>query len=240
MKKFIKYFFSKLGIDIRRLSASSNQSYQTVKFLENFEIDLIFDVGANKGQFSQSIRSFGYKGKIVSFEPIPEAHEKLSALASREKLWSVHERCAIGEYDGVVKFNVSKNSVSSSVLPILDEHIVAANSSIYVDAINVPIFRLDTISNGYLSDKNRLFIKIDTQGFEWNVLTGSEETLKNTVGVLCELSLVPLYENQRLWLDVIDRLKGYGFNVWCIQTGFTNNNSGRTLQVDVLFFKNLS
>ena len=57
-------------------------------------------------------------------------------------------------------------------------------------------------------------------------------------GVLCEMSLVPLYENQHLWRDVIDRLEYLDFTLWSINQGFTDNQNGRALQVDGLFFRN--
>jgi hypothetical protein len=88
-----------------------------------------------------------------------------------------------------------------------------------------------------LRDAERYFIKIDTQGFEWQVLEGASETLKNATGVLCELSLVPLYEGQRLWLEIVERLKLEGFTLWSLQQVFCDKRSGRSLQVDAIFFK---
>ena len=77
---------------------------------------------------------------------------------------------------------------------------------------------------------------IDTQGFEWEVLDGASDTFVRARGVLCELSLVPLYEGQRLWLDLIERLESAGFVHWSFPKGLTDPRDGRTLQVDAIFF----
>ena len=90
----------------------------------------------------------------------------------------------------------------------------------------------------HISGKENILLKIDTQGFEWQVLDGAEETLSKCQGVLCELSLVPLYEGQRLWLEVIERLNSMGFTLWGVQSGgFTDDQNGRTLQIDAIFFR---
>ena len=84
---------------------------------------------------------------------------------------------------------------------------------------------------------SNLFIKIDTQGYESQVLDGAFKTLKKTKGVLCELSLIPLYEGQDIWIDLILRLEKEGFELWSLERGFTDRRDGRTLQVDGVFLK---
>ncbi|MDA8893893.1 hypothetical protein N9I93_00205 [Amylibacter sp.] len=83
--------------------------------------------------FGSSIRAFGFEGSIISFEPLPDAHILLQKAAASDALWTVAERMAIGDSEGDVTINVSKNSVSSSILPILNSHVEAANESAYVD-----------------------------------------------------------------------------------------------------------
>lgn len=237
MKKLIKRLIHSLGFDLHRLDVSNSPEYQLHQSLKAFDIDLVLDIGANKGQFSSEIRSVGYKGKIISFEPLPDAYYLIFKAASSDKNWSVHKRCAIGDYDGEVEINVSGNSVSSSVLPMTKAHSSAAENSAYIGKENVVINRLDTVATQYLSPESNVFIKIDTQGFEWQVLDGATETLKNAQGVLCEMSLVPLYEGQRLWMDILNRLENEGFTLWAIQRGFTDPRDGRSLQVNAIFYR---
>ena len=180
---------------------------------------------------------FGCKGKIVRFEPLSDAYSLLLKNSESDEKWKVHTRSAIGNLDGEITINISGNSQSPSVLPILEAHTSAAIDSTYIGSEKVAISRLDTISPTYLSSSSRLFIKIDTQGFRWNVLNGAEETLKHAQGILCELSLVPLYEGQRLWLDIIHRLEGEGCRLWSVDQGFIDYENGRTLQIDAIFFR---
>ena len=240
LDRLIKKLSYRIGWGIRRLTVSSDASCQLVQILNSLEIDLVFDIGANQGQFAQDLRAAGYKGEIVSFEPLKDAHAMLTRAARFDSRWRVHDRVAIGDFDGEVSLNVSGNSVSSSVLPMLAKHSDAAAGSEYVGVESVRIVRLDEAAPSYLASGRRYFLKIDTQGFEWQVLDGAIETLRSARGVICEMSLLPLYEGQRLWRDMIDRLAGLGFGLWAIQRGFTDPGSGRSLQVDGIFGREIA
>ena len=96
---------------------------------------------------------------------------------------------------------------------------------------------MESVADRYLTPESKLFIKIDTQGFEWQVLDGAHETLQQVRGVLCELSLVPLYDGQRLWRDIVDRLDADGFMLWALQKGFTDPCTGQSLQMDGIFLR---
>ena len=80
-------------------------------------------------------------------------------------------------------------------------------------------------------------MKIDTQGLEWQVLDGAVKVLPLVKGVLCELSLVELYKDQKLWLDIINRLEMSGFTLWSLQQGFADSQTSKTLQVDATFLR---
>lgn len=237
MKKFVRELTRSFGVEITRYRPSNSAAAQLAKALEISGIDVVFDVGANEGQFAKGIREYGYTGKIVSFEPLTAARERLSLLAGRDPNWIVHDQSAIGDLDGEIEIHIAGNSVSSSVLPMLESHSSAAVGSAYVASERVPICRLDSIESRYLAPETSLFIKIDTQGFEWQVLDGANGTLKRANGVLCELSLVPLYDGQRLWRDIIDRLDDEGFMLWALQKGFTDSSTGQSLQIDGIFLR---
>jgi FkbM family methyltransferase len=237
IKEKARPFINKMGFDLCRLSPETNPFLQIKTGLEKFNVDLVFDIGANVGQFASKLRSIGYNGRIVSFEPLREAHEQLQKKSYNDSKWIVHSPIAIGDFDGEIEINVSGNSVSSSVLPMLDAHSTAAAESAYVSKEKVSIKQFDSIACDYIPKGVNFFVKIDTQGFEWQVLDGAKLTLKSAKGILCELSLVPLYKGGRLWRDIIDRLQSEGFTLWAIQPGFTNPADGRTLQIDAIFFR---
>jgi FkbM family methyltransferase len=226
-----------IGLEVHRINVSSNPYFQLCKALNEFNINVVFDIGANTGQFATELRSFGYKGKIISFEPLFDAYQALAKVAAYDSKWIVHHRSAIGDFDGEIEINIAGNSASSSILPMLDYHISAAEGTAYIGTEKVPISKLDSVTSKYLSPSDNLFIKIDTQGFEWQVLNGADDSLKKAKGVLCELSLVPLYEGQYLWLDVLSRLEIEGFTLWSLNQGFIDSRNGRTLQIDATLFR---
>jgi FkbM family methyltransferase len=231
--KMLRY----LGLEVHRINVLSNSYFQLCKALNAFDINIIFDIGANIGQFTTELRSFGYKEKVISFEPLSDAYQNLVKVAAHDSNWKIHKQGAIGNFDGEIEINIAGNSASSSILPMLDYHISAAKGTAYIGAEKVQISKLDSIASQYLSPSDNLLIKIDTQGFEWQVLDGGADTLKKAKGIACELSLVPLYEGQHLWLDVLDRLQLEGFTLWSFNQGFIDSKNGRTLQVDATFFR---
>jgi len=237
MKVYIKKFIRSMGFDVHRHVISSSQACRLAHIIKYHNIDLVFDIGANTGQFAMSLREIGYQGKIVSFEPLPNAHKSLSDIARRDMNWVVHGRCALGDSKGTTLINVAGNSASSSILEMLPLHVEAAPESIIVSTQETPIHTLDSVAPQYLYPGKSTLVKIDTQGFEWQVLDGAAETLKRANGVLIELSLVPLYKGQRLWRDLVTRMESEGFELWCLQQGFTDPRSGRMLQLDGLFFR---
>ena len=236
-KTILKKIFYNLNLDVRKLTVDSNPAHQLLKCLNYHQIDMVFDVGANSGQFASQLFTVGYKGQIFSYEPLPEAHRQLEKNARNTENWTVYPRISIGESEGNVEINVAANSVSSSVLPMLDAHLDAAKESKYLGKIISQMTTLDNIIEHIQVRDRNFFIKIDTQGYEWQVLNGANHALSMAKGVLCELSLIPLYEGQHLWLEIIDRLNKMGFNLWAIQKGFSNSETGRTLQIDAIFFK---
>lgn len=239
IKKGIKCLTQSIGFDVylHPISSQFNDSYQLYQALKHFGVDLVFDIGASAGEFASELRSIGYEGSIVSFEPLTDAHKQLTMESSQDPHWYVHSPTAIGDFDGEVEINISTNSQSSSILPMLDSHLSSAPQSKYIGKENVAISQLDSISTLYLRNKEKYFLKIDTQGFEWQVFDGAKKTLSQAQGVLCELSLVPLYEGQRLWLEIIDRLSKEGLTLWAIQKGFIDKRDGRALQVNAIFFR---
>jgi FkbM family methyltransferase len=208
--------------------------------LANQRVNLVIDVGANIGQFAQSLREYGYANKIVSFEPIKAAHAELLRQSRADHLWQIAPPVAIGDHDGEVVINISGNSVSSSVLDMLDAHAAAAPESAYVAMQKTPLARLDTIISEYLKSGTVPFLKIDTQGYEDRVLSGARELLKQVQGLQLELSFVPLYEGQKLFDELVEELRVLGFSIWAIWPGLADPTSGRMLQVDVTFFRTKS
>lgn len=236
-KQGIKRALNAMGIEVHHFHPGTSPLAQLIAALRAFNIDLVIDVGANDGQFAIELRVGGYPGRIVSFEPLTAAHCRLLQASDSDPSWQVHPRCALGDRLGEIELNISGNSVSSSVLPMLPSHSKAAPNSAYLGRETVPLTTVDKAVLSYFEGAKAPFLKIDTQGYEWHVLDGALATLPKVRGIQMELSLVPLYEGQRLWRESIERLEAEGFVLWALQSAFVDPANGRTLQWDGLFFR---
>ncbi|MDJ0524424.1 MAG: FkbM family methyltransferase [Microcystis sp. M53600_WE12] len=87
-----------------------------------FSVDLVFDVGANIGQYAKLLRELGYSGRLVSLEPLSSAYSRLKAISKKDQLWEIAPQTAIGNQEGEIIINIAGNSYSSSALPMLDAH----------------------------------------------------------------------------------------------------------------------
>jgi FkbM family methyltransferase len=238
LKQLAKAASRAAGFDLQRFHPATSRVAQQKAMLAHHGIDLILDVGANVGQYGLELRrEIGYTGRIVSFEPMKSAHETLCRTAAKHVLWSVAPRAAIGAAEGTVTLNISRNVVSSSVLPMLSTHSDVAPASRYVGTEVVSVTTLDAIAPEYLRPDSAVLLKIDTQGYESEVLDGAARTLERVRGLQLELSLVPLYAGQKLMPELISRVSALGFELWGADCAFADPSSGRTLQIDATFFR---
>jgi FkbM family methyltransferase len=207
-----------------------------VRALHDHDVDAVLDIGANTGQFGVALRRAGYGGRIVSLEPLSAAYGELQATVGDDRLWTA-ERAGVGAETGTLTLNVAGNSVSSSVLPMLDRHASAAPQSAYVATEDVPATTVDALVERHRLDPARTLLKIDVQGYEMPVLSGAAATLDRFAGVRTEMSLVPLYDGQALFADILAHLDRHGFDLWLIERGFVEPGTGRLLQTDGVFFR---
>lgn len=226
------------GLDLYRYRPERLPPARLAAMLAIHGVDLVFDVGANIGQFSRSLRAAGYKGRLVSFEPLSTAHAQLLRVSQGDVQWEIAPRVAVGSHEGEIDIHVAANSVSSSALEMLDSHGKAAPGSAYVGSERVRLSRLDSLAHDYMRPDTVPFIKIDTQGYEDQVLTGATNLLDRVSGLQLELSFVALYEGQQLFDPLVERLRALGFSIWAIWPGICDPRSGRMLQVDAVFFRN--
>ncbi|WP_293767297.1 FkbM family methyltransferase [Sporichthya sp.] len=240
LKEGLHAYLRRQGWQLSRYPVSYNAAHKRSLLLDNLGTRLVVDIGANTGQFATELRTYGYRGRILSFEPLPDAYVELSRNAQRDPGWDT-VASALGSTDGVIAINVAGNSVSSSPLAMLDRHSDAAPGSAVVGQVRRPIARLDSaLADRRLDHLQHLapYLKIDTQGFEREVLAGAPDTLKKVSAVELELSLTELYEDQPLYDEIVALLDAAGFRLAGVQPGFWDCQTGETLQVDGLFLRN--
>jgi FkbM family methyltransferase len=198
-------------------------------------VDVVFDVGAASGAYGRELRDFGFHGSIVSFEPMEKAYARLVAERADDPLWTSH-RCALGSAAAKATINIASNSDSSSLLPLSSRHLEAAPQVSYVATEVVDVARLDDLASAHLAEGSRPFLKLDTQGFEKEVLAGGQDTLERCVGLQLELSFVSLYDGGMLANEAISFAYDAGFHLVGLDQGFADPN-GQILQSDGVFFR---
>jgi FkbM family methyltransferase len=234
MKRAAKALLRRLDRDLVRRSTSYPAS--RARILELAAIDVVLDVGANVGQYAQSLREWGFRGRIVSFEPQTEQFRELAALAARDGNWDCL-RLALGPDDGEAELTITGRSEMSSLLHVR-KHVAAASDDWRPVATEVvPTRRLDSIADDVLNEGERTFLKLDVQGYELGALGGAPETLRRVEGVETELSLAPLYEGQSYYHDVIDLIESAGFELAALKPGHFHFPSGRLGDLDVIFMR---
>jgi FkbM family methyltransferase len=232
IKKLADSMLRPFDLELRRFRNTLRA--RRAALLDQENIDLFLDFGANKGQHARELRSMGFRGDIVSFEPLPDAYQELLHSMASDPRWHGRQ-LALGASDGETVVNIAGNSASSSILPMLKTHEEAAPESRYVDTVLVPMAKLDTISAAILTGRQGVHLKIDVQGYEREVLRGAAQTLAEVSTIECEMSLAPLYTGQALLPEVVRLLDEQGFRWVWMERGFIDPRTSRLLQVEALF-----
>jgi len=235
----VKRFLRKCGLDIREYITSRSDAARMLKLFNYYGIDSVLDVGANQGQYAGYLRAIGYRGKITCFEPLESAYLILKNATKHDRNIVVAPRMALGDQEGKTTINIAGNSLSSSILPMLETHIQVAPGSSYVSSEVVELRRLDKLDNSYFSDSKGVFLKIDAQGYESQILDGATGVLPCIKGIQLEMSLVTLYAGEPLYQEMISKVESLGYVLHDINPSFADSETGRTYQVDGLFFREL-
>lgn len=176
-----------------------------------YGIKRVIDIGANEGQFCEFIRhNVGFQGAITSFEPLPNLAAVLRVKAVADGNWEVHE-CALGSAPGTLELNVTQHTVFSSALEPI-EHEVTEGMNRVESKVTVRLSTLD-IELEDVRDLDRTFVKIDTQGFDLEVLRGAQRTLASVPALQTEVSFRPLYHGMPDYTQSIQAFGRLGFAV---------------------------
>jgi len=188
-------------------------------------VDCVFDVGANRGQYAKMLRDcVGYRGSIVSYEPIPELAAELLMLSATDSSWHIAE-LALDREAGPAIFHVTADSQFSSLhRPAIDQPaIFAAGNSV---AREVTVMRATAgVELPKWRDRlgfTRPFLKMDTQGNDFAVVEGAGDSLGEFVGLQSELAIHKLYDGAVDFATCIAAFTARGFEL----SAFVPNNAG--------------
>jgi FkbM family methyltransferase len=202
--------------------------------LEAYEVDEVIDVGANAGQFAARLRLLGYRGRIVSFEPIRAVFERLSQRAARDPGWdAVHT--AIGAAPGEAEINVLQDTALSSILDPSSE--LAEHDPATAIAYSEPV-TVQPLDALVPADGRRRFLKVDAQGYEGRILDGAERLLNECLGAELELSLAtPFYAGESPAADLRARLAAKGLTEVVLNPLSHTLRWGTLVQADAIFWR---
>ena len=224
------------GLDVRVYDFKNAPMARRMALLRHHEIDVVLDVGANAGQYAQALRRNGYGGRIVSFEPMASAFGALQAHAQADAAWeAVH--FGLGAAEEAATIHVAQNPQCSSLLAPLPRYLEASSAPTLVAEEPIRIRPLDAVFQQYVRAHERVFLKLDVQGYERHVLEGAQASLPHMAGVQLELSLVPLYEGGPVLEEMLAQLSGHGFTLMSIEPTASHPRTGQQLQVDGVFFR---
>jgi len=214
VNRAIRAIYKRLGI----IHLGRRRVRDLIDFIEDRKIDLVIDVGANVGQFGQSLREGGYKGRIVSFEPIESAFRELSKKASADANWQAFH-CGLGAAHGEAIIHVSELSVCSSILDLTS---VASLHDSRVAVTRTEKIEIRTLDEVAASLSGRILLKIDTQGYE--------------KGILMELPVIHVYQGEWQFHEAAKYMADLGFVPAQIQpVGYHGKDNVSVVDVDCLF-----
>jgi FkbM family methyltransferase len=235
LKRTLKRSGQLIGFDVRRHIPNPEHALSTL--LELYKVDTIFDVGANIGNSGDYFRNIGFTRKIVSFEPVSYLYSSLAEKAAKDPLW-LCEQAGIGDVEGELEINVSgQDGSASSFLEMTDTIKDNAPELGYTGRETVAVKTIDSIIDHYYPQGDRLFLKLDVQGYEKNVLQGARQSLHRVVGMKIEMSIVKSYENELLIYDMLPYLYDLGYRLMGIEAAWSNRVTQEVFQVDGFLFR---
>jgi FkbM family methyltransferase len=207
-------------------------SVEHKSFLKNNNYDFVVDIGANRGQFALSCRLWCPSASIISIEPLAIPAKKFIRFFNNDSKVKLHVGAVGADYSTSV-IHISSRDDSSSLLDISElqvENFPGTKESSTSEVDVAPLAHY--LNEAQISGKSLL--KIDVQGFEYDVLVGSETLLHKFHHIYCECSFIELYTGQKFAHQIIEFLNKRNF----IFSGIYNthyDHYGVAIQGDMFF-----
>jgi FkbM family methyltransferase len=216
LKTVLKRLLARTGFQINRTSAVQTLDLHLLQVFATLAINCVLDVGAHTGEFGQELRRIGYRGHIVSFEPVARNFEGLSRAARGDPRWRVFP-FALGERNGHADINVFGGSTFHSLLASNEFGRESFGEKLAIERTErIEINRLDEVLDSCLEGipTPRLYLKMDTQGYDLAVVEGAGAALERVLALQTEVALIPIYQEMRTTLaGTVSELQKRGFGV---------------------------
>jgi FkbM family methyltransferase len=191
-----------------------------------FKPGLVFDIGAYKGDFARLCLELWNNTNVVCFEPLEAQYKILEQWSKTEKRIKVIHGLLGDEDKDQVKFN--ENETASSVL----DETISKNFKTGYHKMRT----LDTSLREFNLNVPNL-LKIDTQGFEYQILKGFSTNLDQVEVIIAELNHIDIHDNVKLAEEVIGLLYAHGFVIYDIVEIHRRPFDNAIWQTDFMFVK---
>ncbi|MDT8287624.1 MAG: FkbM family methyltransferase [Elusimicrobiales bacterium] len=224
IKKLVKRAFSAIGYDIRR----NEQAGFNARYLASIcSPKTVFDVGVGRGT-PELYKAFPH-ARFFLIEPLEEFGGTLETLSSA--LDCKIYRKALGAVPGEAEISVEKDPQLSSLQN-------RASSSGTAVKRKVEISTLDAILAENPGLSGPVLLKIDTEGFELEVLKGGVELLKISDYVIAEVSISGRFKGGYDFADIIAFMRERGFSVFDFLSICRGPDGPGANLTDIMFKKN--
>jgi FkbM family methyltransferase len=259
-RRFVRAVLRHVGLDLRRLGRGAvlvahdrltrrgwlavekdltayAVAEHVAEVLRMYRVDCVLDVGANTGQYARRLRRGGYTGRIVSFEPVAEAYAELERAAAGDPAWTVHP-FALGRVDGVASINVVPGTLSS-VLPPTRFGARRYSRLRDPEAREVQMRRLDGLLDDVVEGAaaRRLYLKLDTQGYDSEVFAGLGDRVQELIGMQAELALMTIYDGMPRLPAALADYEASGFEVTALYPVSRERRTARVLEFDCVMVR---
>ena len=209
----INHFLNKFGYECIRKKKSPSLKSHLFNLIDQYLIDIVIDVGANHGQFGKLLRSIGYQGEILSFEPSKKSFEILSKVSSKDERWTIYP-LGLGDKKTSEKINIFESSDFNSLLQPSDMGKATFKSKLkklHSESINIET--LNRVLTPHTLKGRRILLKMDTQGYDLNVFKGASKHYSNIACLLTEISLQQIYQKMSDYHETLSFYESKGFAV---------------------------
>lgn len=209
----ISHLLNKYGYECIRKKKSPSLKSHLFNLIDQYLIDVVIDVGANHGQFGKLLRSIGYQGEILSFEPTKKSFEILSEASGTDGRWKVYP-LALGDKKKSEKINVFASSDFNSLLH--PNHMGQATFNSKLKKLHTESINIETLNNVLTQHAlrgKRIFLKMDTQGYDLNVFKGASKYYSSISCLLSEISFQSIYQKMPGYHETIGFYESKGFSV---------------------------
>jgi len=203
-----------------------------------YRASCVIDVGANQGGYATRLRRAGYRGPIVSFEPQPEVFRTLEKAARDDPAWTVHN-VALGRESTTMTMDQRPSQTGMSSLLPMSEFGRGSTKAVDVVQVDVQVRRLDELLDEVVPARarRRLFLKMDTQGYDLNAFAGLGERTAQVVAMQSELASIPMYEGMPLMRESLDAYEAAGFEVSALYPVRRQYRTARVVEWDCVMVR---